>query len=70
MTNQDKEQKGEIRNIYIYNPIQSNYYISQGVMIKEVGIHPITKKPWYKFGFKESYDVYSEWCNRNKTRNN
>lgn len=60
------EQKDETRYIYIYNPVQSNYYISQGVMIKEVGIHSITKKPWYKFGFQDSENVYSQWCNRKR----
>lgn len=58
--------KDTTRYVYIYNPIQSNYYISQGVMIKEVGIHPVSKKTWYKFSYDESYNAYSEWCNRNK----
>jgi len=58
--------KDNTRYVYIYNPIQCNFYISQGVMIKETGIHPITKKAWYKFGYDESYDAYSEWCVRNK----
>ena len=54
------------RYIYIYNPIQSNYYISQGIMIKETGIHPKTKKAWYKFGYLETLEVYSKWCNRDR----
>ena len=58
--------KDIIRYIYIYNPIQSNYYISQGIMIKETGIHPETKKTWYKFGYEETLEVYSKWCNRNR----
>ena len=59
------EQKEE-RYSYIYNPIQANFYISQGVMIKEVGIHPVSKKMWFKFSYNGSYKTYSEWCLRNK----
>ena len=58
--------KDTTRYVYIYNPIQSNYYISQGVMIKEVGIHPVSKKTWFKFSYDESYKPYSNWCLRNK----
>jgi len=54
------------RYVYIYNPLQSNYYISQRVMIKEVGIHNVTKKPWYKFSFLESEEAYHLWCVRGR----
>lgn len=59
------EQKQE-RFVYIYNPVQSNFYLSQGITLKETGIHPSTKRVWYKFSYDDTLDVYSEWCTRNK----
>jgi len=62
----EQVKKDQERYVYIYNPLQSNYYISQGVMIKEVGIHNVTKKPWYKFSFLESEEAYHDWCVRER----
>jgi len=50
--------------IYVYNPLQANFYAYKGVVIKATGVHPDTKKVWYKFSRKESYDAYCEWCDR------
>lgn len=61
MTEQDQE-----RVVYIYNPEQASYYMSKGIIAKATGIHPTTKRVWYKFGFNETSDVYQEWCTRHK----
>ena len=59
-------EKNQERYVYIYNTLQANFYASKGVVLKATGVHPETKKVWYKFLFDESYDAYSEWCNRKK----
>jgi len=64
MTEQLKEQKDQDGYIYVYNPLQANFYAYKGVVIKATGVHPETKKVWYKFSRKESYEAYCEWCVR------
>jgi hypothetical protein len=50
--------------VYIYNPQQAAFYISKGMEVKDTGINKTTNKVWYKFGYQETSEVYSEWCNR------
>jgi len=52
--------------IYVYNPLQANYYASKGVAVKATGVHPVTKKVWFKFSREETEIVYGEWCTREK----
>lgn len=54
------------KSVYIYNPEQANFYVSKGIMMKATGVHPTTKRVWYKFGFDETTEVYSQWCTRNR----
>ncbi len=54
-------------NVYIYNPEQANFYISKGVNPESTGIHPKTRRVWYKFDYNKTLEVYSEWCNRKKS---
>jgi len=65
MTEQLKESDGFI---YVYNPLQANFYAFKGVVIKATGVHPETKKVWYKFSRKESYEAYCEWCGRTRKK--
>ena len=65
MTEQNKkENKDEERYVFIYNPEQASFYMSQGIIAKATGIHPTTKRIWYKFSFQESSDVYDKWCKK------
>ena len=67
MTEQNKkENKDEERYVFIYNPEQASFYMQNGVMAKSTGIHPKTKRVWFKFGFDDSSDVYGQWCVRNR----
>jgi len=52
------------RFVYLYNPEQASFYMENGVMAKSTGVHPTTKRIWYKFGFSETSDVYDRWCKR------
>ena len=60
-----KEQEKE-RFVYIYNPEQASYYMSQGITAKATGVHPTTKRVWYKFSFEQTSIVYEKWCTRCK----
>jgi len=66
MTEQKQEHKDEERYVFIYNPEQASFYMENGVAPKATGVHPKTKRIWFKFGFNESSDVYSQWCVRGK----
>jgi len=59
----EKEQE---RFVYIYNPSQASFYMENGIMAKSTGVHPETKRVWYKFSFYESTNVYDVWCSRKK----
>lgn len=61
-----KDNKDQERYVYIYNPEQASFYMSKGIMAKATGIHPVTKRVWYKFGFTETTEVYGQWCTRNR----
>lgn len=52
--------------VYIYNPDQAAFYISKGIKVLDTGIHPVTKKVWFKFGYYDSSEAYFEWCERNR----
>jgi len=52
--------------VYIYNPQQASFYISNGVSPLDTGVNIKTGKVWYKFGYYETLEVYSRWCTRNK----
>jgi len=54
------------RFVYLYNPLQASFYMSQGVVTKDTGIHPVTKHIWYKFVFSECTNAYEIWCSRKK----
>lgn len=61
--------KKESNVVYIYNVFQCNFYLSKGCKLLETGVHPSTKKTWYKFDYYDTYDIYSEWC-QNKSKFN
>lgn len=50
--------------VYIYNPLQAQYYMSKGLMCLGTGIHHKTKKTFWIFGYDDTYDIYIEWINR------
>jgi len=61
MTNSDKNKD---KVMYIYNPLQANFYMSKGIKPLGTGINPKTNRIWYKFSFNETLEAYSEWCKR------
>jgi len=49
---------------YIYNFSQINFYLNKGIYPKEIGVHLQSRKAWCKFGWKQTTEVYTEWCQR------
>ena len=66
MTEQKQVNKEKERFVYIYNPDQSSYYLSQGIPLIDTGIHPKTKHVWFKFSWEATVEVYGKWCNRTR----
>ena len=56
--------KKESNVVYIYNVFQCNFYLSKGCRLLETGLHPSTKKTWYKFDYYDTQNAYDEWCKR------
>lgn len=52
------------KKVYIYNPMQAQYYIDNGMQVIGTGVHSRTKKVYWVFGFTETEDIYVEWINR------
>lgn len=50
--------------VYIYNPEQARFYISNGVNPIDLGVNKRTKKPYYVFDYYESAEIWNMWCNR------
>ena len=50
--------------VYIYNPLQASFYITNGMRVLDTGVHHKTKKAFWVFDFNETEEIYSEWCNR------
>jgi len=53
--------------VFVYNLLQTQFYVSRGKVVKDVGIHYVTKKMWHKFDRKDTADVYEIW--RTHSRN-
>jgi hypothetical protein len=52
------------KDFYIYNMIQSNFFLSRGLSPVEVGFSSKNKKVYLKFIRNEaSQKVFDEWCN-------
>ena len=52
------------RKVYIYNPLQAQFYINNGMRVLDTGVHYKTKKIFWVFDFNETEEIYSEWVNR------
>jgi len=63
--NTEKQKSG---TVYIYNVFQCNFYLSKDCKVLETGVHPTTKKTWYKFGYEDTYDAYCEWVSKGKNK--
>ena len=56
--------KGKSNLVFIYNILQSNFYLSKGVIPLEIGINSLTNRVWLKFNYFESQQAYEEWVKR------
>lgn len=50
--------------VYIYNPLQAQFYINNGMRVLDTGVHYKTKKVFWVFDFNETEEIYSEWVTR------
>jgi len=54
--------------VYVYNLLQTQLYISHGKVVKDVGIHYVTKKMWHKFSRADTADVYKIWLDHSRNK--
>ena len=54
--------------VYVYNLLQTQFYISRGKVVKDVGIHYVTKKMWHKFSRADTADTYQDWLNHDRNK--
>ncbi|AOY76895.1 hypothetical protein [Clostridium formicaceticum] len=50
--------------VFIYNPQQKDFYISEGCKLIDSDIHRTTKKQFWVFEFDDTEKAYSKWCTR------
>ena len=53
---------------YLYNILQINYYLSHGICPKEIGINSTTKRVWAMFGWDQTTEIFTRWCQRKVAR--
>ena len=52
--------------MYIYNKYQALFYIENGLIPLDVGVHSKTKKIFFVFKRNEHEAIFGEWVNTNK----
>jgi len=52
------------RKVYIYNPLQAQFYMNNGTICLNTGIHKTTKRTFWVFGFDDTKEVYEKWVAR------
>lgn len=50
--------------IYIYNKYQALFYMQNGLLPLDIGVHSRTKKPFWVFKYNEHRQVFDKWINR------
>ena len=53
---------------YLYNVLQINYYLSNGICPKQIGINSTTKRVWAMFGWDQTTEIFTRWCQRKVIR--
>ena len=53
---------------YLYNILQINYYLANGICPKEIGINSTTKRVWACFSWDGTTEIFTRWCQRKVTR--
>jgi len=53
---------------YLYNVLQINYYLSHGICPKQIGINSTTKRVWAMFGWDQTTEIFTQWCQRKVTK--
>ncbi len=51
-------------HVFIYNPEQKDFYINEGCNLIDSDIHKKTKKQFWVFGFEDTQEAYTKWCNK------
>lgn len=52
--------------VYIYNKYQALYYMQNGLLPLDIGMHSKTHKPFWVFKRCEHEKIFGEWINRKK----
>ena len=52
------------RKVYIYNPLQAQFYMNNGSVCLNTGIHKRTHKTFWVFGFEDTEEIYVQWIKR------
>lgn len=47
---------------YIYNVAQARYFIKNGGIVVDTGIHYKTSKPFWAFDYVQTENLMREWC--------
>lgn len=60
-----KEKKSN--KVYIYNPMQKDFFIQEGCSLITVSTHKSTHRNFWVFKYNKKYiNAMKKWCDRNK----
>jgi len=70
ITNEAKEEINQTKEkvTYLYNVLQINYYLANGICPKQIGINSTTKRVWAMFGWDQTTEIFGKWCSRKVAR--